>query len=113
MNFKVVGEETLGSHQKWQENNKKQGMLPYPVTAIDYAAYQSRPGLTSSNNAAPFGAFTHSWLVPTQDLSGASFKPIQQPSQETFEPGHVSREVLKLSCLLNSEGSILLSHCCM
>lgn len=66
-------------------------MLPYSaVAAIDYAAYQSRPGLSS--NGAPLGAsFTHSWLVPTQDLCGVNFKPNQQQNQLIVDPGHVER----------------------
>lgn len=61
-------------------------MLPYSaVAAIDYAAYQSRPGMSSSNGAS----FTHSWLVPTQDLCGVNFKPNQQQNQLLVDPGHV------------------------
>lgn len=62
-------------------------MLPYSaVAAIDYAAYQSRPGLSSASNGA---SFTHSWLVPTQDLCGINFKPNQQQNQLIVDPGHV------------------------
>lgn len=65
-------------------------MLPYSaVAAIDYAAYQSRPGLSSAiNNGA---SFTHSWLVPTQDLCGVNFKPNQQQNQLIVDPGHVEK----------------------
>jgi hypothetical protein len=65
-------------------------MLPYSaVAAIDYAAYQSRPGLSSAiNNGA---SFTHSWLVPTQDLCGVNFKPNQPQNQLIVDPGHVEK----------------------
>jgi hypothetical protein len=65
-------------------------MLPYSaVAAIDYAAYQSRPGLSQViNNGA---SFTHSWLVPTQDLCGVNFKPNQQQNQLIVDPGHVEK----------------------
>lgn len=68
-------------------------MLPYSaVAAIDYAAYQSRPGLsTTINNGA---SFTHSWLVPTQDLCGVNFKPNQQQNQLIVDPGHVEFFIL-------------------
>lgn len=66
-------------------------MLPYSAVAIDYAAYQSRPGLSSSNGAPLGASFTHSWLVPTQDLCGVNFKPNQQQNQLIVDPGHVER----------------------
>ena len=71
-------------------------MLPYSaVTNLDYANYQ---------RAGPLGmpggsSFSHSWLVPTQDLCGVSpYKqlPSQHHSmdmlsdQQLLEPGHVS-----------------------
>lgn len=62
-------------------------MLPYSaVAAIDYAAYQSRPGLSTTINNA--GSFTHSWLVPTQDLCGVNFKANQQHQQLVVDPGY-------------------------
>lgn len=61
-------------------------MLPYSAVALDYAAYQSRPGLSSAGNGA---SFTHSWLVPTQDLCGVNFKPNQHQNQLIVDPGHV------------------------
>ncbi|CRK97358.1 CLUMA_CG010749, isoform A [Clunio marinus] len=64
-------------------------MLPYStVAAIDYAAYQSRSGLSASNGTS----FTHSWLVPTQEISSVNFKPNQQ---QPIEPGHVSYDSKK------------------
>lgn len=64
-------------------------MLPYSaVAAIDYAAYQSRPGLSAASNGA---SFTHSWLVPTQELCGVNFKPNQQQNQLIVDPGHVEK----------------------
>lgn len=64
-------------------------MLPYSaVAAIDYAAYQSRPGLSSASNGTPF---THSWLVPTQEMCGVNFKPNQQQNQLIVDPGHVEK----------------------
>lgn len=85
-------------------------MLPYSaVTAIDYAAYQSRPhhGLPSSLNigmpvgSAVAAAFTHSWLVSspstatsiddynnTEFMSENNYKKIEfQPAK--VDPGHV------------------------
>jgi hypothetical protein len=66
-------------------------MLPYSaVAAIDYAAYQSRPGLSTTINNA--GSFTHSWLVPTQDLCGVNFKANQQHQQLVVDPGYELNE---------------------
>jgi hypothetical protein len=61
-------------------------MLPYSAMAgIDYAAYQSRPGLsTNSNNVG--AALSHSWLVPTQDLGGVNAGLNHQQTQHS---GHV------------------------
>lgn len=74
-------------------------MLPYSaVAAIDYAAYQSRPGLS---NGAQFGAsFTHSWLVPpAQDLCNVNFT--QQPN----ETGHV-----EIKLIIKQPKGLLLLH---
>lgn len=67
-------------------------MLPFTaVTAIDYAAYQSRPGLQAigSSTAAAAVAFTHSWLVPNHDFVDNFKADDQQQAQQQLEPGHV------------------------
>lgn len=78
-------------------------MLPYQAVAMDYGGYQ-RQGPSSSGHmgmsALGMGVggppFTHSWLVPPQDLC-SPYKQIgnQHPnsvmhSQQPIEPGHVS-----------------------
>lgn len=75
-------------------------MLPYQAVAMDYGGYQ-RQGPASGGHmgmgALGMGVgappFTHSWLVPPQDLCGVPYKqmpnqhPHMQPQQ--IEPGHV------------------------
>ena len=71
-------------------------MMPYSsITNLDYANYQ-RAGPLGMPAGAPF---SHSWLVPTQDLCGVSpynQLPNQHHSmdmlsdQQLLEPGHVS-----------------------
>lgn len=82
-------------------------MLPYQAVAMDYAGYQRQgnggvPG--GGHHPPPMGmglgmgmggpSFTHSWLVPTQDLCAVPYKqlPNQHPNsnQQLIEPGHVS-----------------------
>ena len=68
-------------------------MLPY--SAIDYAAYQTRTLIHTSDNGGSGAAFTHSWLVPsTQDLCGTNFKPNHPQSQQILDPGHVESFLL-------------------
>lgn len=78
-------------------------MLPYSaMAAMDYAAYQQRE--LSPVSGAPMGmsvggssSFTHSWLVPTQDLCAVPYKHLSnqqqnaamQSNQQNIEPGHV------------------------
>lgn len=61
-------------------------MLPY-TAAIDYAAYQSRASLQSSEGAMPVTGY--SWLVPSQDLCVTNFKSNHPPPQQIMDPGHV------------------------
>lgn len=75
-----------GKERETREQERVKVMLPYSAVALDYAAYQSRPGLSSAGNGA---SFTHSWLVPTQDLCGVNFKPNQHQNQLIVDPGHV------------------------
>ena len=66
-------------------------MLPFTaVAAIDYAAYQSRPGLPAigSSTTVAAVAFTHSWLVPNQEFVG-NFNDDQHQAQQSIDPGHV------------------------
>lgn len=63
-------------------------MLPYSA-AIDYAAYQSRASLQSSDGAISMPATGYSWLVPSQDLCVANFKSNHPPTQQIMDPGHV------------------------
>jgi hypothetical protein len=62
-------------------------MLPYSA-AIDYAAYQSRASLQSSDGIS-MPATGYSWLVPSQDLCVASFKSNHPPTQQIMDPGQV------------------------
>ena len=81
-------------------------MLPYQAVAMDYTGYQRQSGgpVTGGHmGMGPIGMsvggppFTHSWLVPTQDLCAVPYKqsmPNQHQnttmhSQQTIEPGHV------------------------
>lgn len=76
-------------------------MLPYQSVAMDYAGYQRQPpnsshmamGLGMSVGAPPF---THSWLVPTQDLCGVPYNKLPNQHQggmmhpqQSLEPGQV------------------------
>lgn len=77
-------------------------MLPYQAVAMDYGGYQ-RQGPASGGHmgmgALGMGVgappFTHSWLVPPQDLCGVPYKqmPNQHPNSvmhpQQLEPGHV------------------------
>lgn len=72
-------------------------MLPYQAVAMDYGGYQ-RQGGGGNMGMGAFGgpAFTHSWLVPPQDLCGVPYKQMgqQHPNsvmhpQQSIEPGHV------------------------
>lgn len=85
-------------------------MLPYQAMAMDYASYQRQanngpptgppgpphPSMLSMSMGGP--SFTHSWLVPPQDLCAVPYKqmPNQHPNsampsnQQLIEPGHVS-----------------------
>lgn len=79
-------------------------MMPYSAIAtIDYtSAYQSRPGLQTTANGA---AFTHSWLVPSNDeeMCNVNFR------HQHFEPGHVERQENSLCVSKGSTGFWLAS----
>lgn len=77
-------------------------MIPYQAVAMDYAGYQRQTPSSSGHMGMSLGmsvggpAFTHSWLVPTQDLCAVPYK--QMPNQhqnsvmhpqQSLEPGHV------------------------
>ncbi|XP_061392028.1 protein trachealess isoform X1 [Musca vetustissima] len=79
-------------------------MLPYQAVAMDYAGYprQQTPGHPGSHMApmgslgmptVGAGAFTHSWLVPTQDLCAVPYNKMpnqhhhQQHQPQPLEPG--------------------------
>lgn len=77
-------------------------MLPYQAVAMDYGGYQRQGPSSGGHMGMQMGAlgmgvgappFTHSWLMPTQDLCGVPYKQMQnqhphmQPQQ--LEPGHV------------------------
>lgn len=66
-------------------------MLPFTAVAIDYAAYQSRPGLPAigSSTAAAAVAFTHSWLVPNEEFVVNFKADDQHQAQQPLDPGHV------------------------
>lgn len=84
------------------EKEKKSKMIPYQAVAMDYAGYQRQTPSSSGHMGMSLGmgvggpAFTHSWLVPTQDLCAVPYK--QMPNQhqnsvmhpqQSLEPGHV------------------------
>jgi hypothetical protein len=66
-------------------------MLPFTaVAAIDYAAYQSRPGLPAiGSSTAAAVAFTHSWLVPNEEFVVNFKADDQHQPQQILDPGHV------------------------
>ena len=78
-------------------------MLPYQAVAMDYTGYQRQgpaPGGHMGMGALGMSVggppFTHSWLVPTQDLCAVPYKQLPNQhqnasmhSQQTLEPGHV------------------------
>lgn len=83
-------------------------MLPYQAVAMDYAGYQRQPtpghpgnhmsamGSLSMPGVAA-GPFTHSWLVPTQDLCAMPYGKMTSQHQtggmhgpqQPIEPGSV------------------------
>lgn len=76
---------------------------------MDYAGYQ-RQGPSSGGHmgmgALGMGGppFTHSWLVPTQDLCAVPYKqmPNQHPNsvmhpQQALEPGHVKYNIIYIN----------------
>lgn len=79
-------------------------MLPYQAVAMDYAGYQrqSTP-VHHTSHMTPMGslgmtgpgAFTHSWLVPTQDLCAVPYNKMpnqhhqNQHQPQPIEPGLV------------------------
>lgn len=85
-------------------------MLPYQAVAMDYAGYQRQsaagggvPGPPPPMGMGALGMgvggppFTHSWLVPTQDLCAVPYKQMpnqhqnttMHSNQQSLEPGHV------------------------
>ncbi|ALC44056.1 trh [Drosophila busckii] len=76
-------------------------MLPYQAVAMDYAGYQRQqtPGHPGGHMVSSLGMpavpFTHSWMVPTQDLCGMPYNKMpnqHQPGvpgmqQQPIEPG--------------------------
>lgn len=85
-------------------------MLPYQAVAMDYTGYQRQghqaggvPGVGGGSGHMGMGSlgmgggppFSHSWLVPTQDLCASSpYKAMpgqhQSAMQQPLEPGHVT-----------------------
>lgn len=79
-------------------------MIPYQAVTMDYSGYQRQGpssgghmGMSALGMGVGGSPFTHSWLMPPQDLCGVGYKqmPNQHPnavmhSQQTIEPGHVS-----------------------
>ena len=74
-------------------------MLPYQAVAMDYGGYQRQGPATGGHmgmGALGMGVgappFTHSWLVPPQDLCGVPYgkqMPNQHMQPQQLEPGHV------------------------
>lgn len=104
-------------------------MLPYQAVAMDYAGYQRQsnsgpptgpppphPSMLSMTMGGP--SFTHSWLVPTQDLCAVPYKqlPNQHPNsampsnQQLLEPGHVSNPIFYPVNVPKSSTLPLLNH---
>lgn len=82
-------------------------MLPYQAVAMDYGGYQRQGPATGGHMGMGLGMgvgappFTHSWLVPPQDLCGVPYgkqmpnqHPHMQPQQ--IEPGHVFHSFIQL-----------------
>uniref|UniRef100_A0A336L9I2 CSON006553 protein n=1 Tax=Culicoides sonorensis TaxID=179676 RepID=A0A336L9I2_CULSO len=78
-------------------------MLPYSAVAMDYANYQRHaagPPVTSGTIGMSIGgppSFTHSWLVPSQDLCGMAQYKTNAPTlqQPPIDSGHVILEQRK------------------
>lgn len=105
-------------------------MLPYQAAvAMDYAGYQRQPtpGHPGSHMPATMGPlampavpFSHSWMVPTQDLCAMPYNKIpghQQPpgpgmhaQQQPIEPGLVTR-FLRLKKIHKFREEIVLFLC--
>lgn len=81
-------------------------MLPYQAVAMDYAGYQRQGTNVPGGPMAAMGSlgmgvggspFTHSWLVPTQDLCAVPYNKLpnqhqnttMHSNQQSIEPGHV------------------------
>lgn len=82
-------------------------MLPYSAVAMDYANYQRHAG--GPVNGGPIGmsiggppSFTHSWLVPPQDLCGMAQYKTNAPNmqQPPIDSGHVLENFLLLQLFL-------------
>ena len=76
-------------------------MLPYPGVTMDYNGYQ-RPGQIVTGAPIGMGAFglgvggssfTHSWLVPTQDLCAVQYT--QLPNQHQNSAMHNSQQLIE------------------
>lgn len=79
-------------------------MLPYQAVAMDYTGYQRQgqsggvPGGHMAMGSLGMGVggppFSHSWLVPSQDLCASPYKTMpgqhQAAMQQPLEPGHVT-----------------------
>lgn len=78
-------------------------MLPYQAVAMDYTGYQRQGpggvpgghmGMGTLGMTGP--PFSHSWLVPTQDLCAVPYNKLPNQhqngamhAQQPLEPGHV------------------------
>ena len=82
-------------------------MLPYQAVAMDYAGYQRQPPTpghpaTHMTSMGTLGmpaptAFTHSWIMPTQDLCAVPYNKMpnqhhqNQHQPQPIEPGLVKK----------------------
>lgn len=91
-------------------------MLPYPgSSAIDLASFHHVP--TSMQSMGTLGmnpsSFTHSWLVPTQDLCAVPYKqlPNQQQNHQLVEIGHTIYCALKFTKICVGTGKLFGNLC--
>lgn len=65
-------------------------MLPYSAVAMDYANHYQRHAAvpTTTLSIGPGPTFSHSWLVPPQDLCGMTYKQ-SAPQQPPLDSGLV------------------------
>ncbi|KAJ6636124.1 Protein trachealess [Pseudolycoriella hygida] len=103
-------------------------MMPYQAVAMDYTGYQRQgPGVPGGHMgmgtlgmSVGGSPFTHSWLVPTQELCAVPYKQLPNQhqnttmhSQQSLEPGHADfNECMKGMKYKFLEDSCFIAHKC-